>query len=356
MFASARRFLFVAVVSSIPAQSLLAQTPELPGQPVPVVPQQPQPQPQPGPFPPIPVPRYEPAQPPPGNVPIVPATAPFVADPFGPPVTSPQPVFGPGGLYGSFEISLLFPDVHGSLSGPVNVFFPHIITVGSSNFDTTGSPRVEVGYRLPEGAVAVVYRSIVSQGGTNIANFDLLGAGFLHSRLNFNVVDIDYVSPEYNLVPFWYFSWRGGVRTAAAYYDNQITGNLVQQHATNNFIGAGPHATVEFARSLDLVPGLAVVTKLDGAVLFGNVSQSFDETITFPMGPAFGDTTRFNHTQTVPVLTFDLGLSYTPPCMPNWSRFGFGYQYEYWWDVGTSGNSHSNFGGNALYFRGEFNF
>jgi len=262
------------------------------------------------------------------------------------------------GFYGLFEISVLFPNISGTLRGPVTVTGMPATTVslGSAGLESIGSPRLEVGYRFGDnmGAAAVAYRSIVSKGGENASSFSEFGNPFLSSLININVVDIDYVSPASNVAPFWNFSWRAGIRTAGVYYQNQLIGALGQQEATSNFLGAGPHAELELGRALDAVPGLAALAKLDGAVLVGNTSQSFSETL--QSNPAVGGASVSNHTEAVPTLTFDIGLSYTPPGNFNWARFGFGYQFEYWWDIGKSGSSSGNLLINGIYFRGEFNF
>jgi Legionella pneumophila major outer membrane protein precursor len=336
--------LVVAIACCFSSSATFAQPPTLPA---PV--QQPG-----GPLPPIPVPRYE-SLPPSANNPFLPAT------PLGP--SCPAGQFSPCpaaqcGYYGLFEISLLFPEMRGMLSGPVTVtgLPPTTVMLGSASLDATGSPRFEIGYRFGDdlGAVAVAYRSIVSKGGDNAPSISQFGNPFLNSLINFNIVDIDYVSPAYNLLPFWNFSWRAGIRTAGAYYKNQLIGTLGQQEATSNFLGAGPHAELELGRALEIIPGLAVLAKIDGAILVGNIAQSFSETL--QTTPPIGGASVFNSTETVPVLTFDLGLSYTPPGSLNWARFGLGYQFEYWWDVGSSGNSHGNLLINGIYFRGEFNF
>jgi hypothetical protein len=340
--------LLAALVLCGGAAAILAQPPALPSQPVPVGPS-------PNALPPIVLPRELP----PGNPSFVPATPVFVDEPFRPVVQPERPVYAAPGLYGLLEFSLLFPELRGWLQGPVNLAgFQDTVVLGSANVDGTGSPRVEVGYRLGDGlgAVALSYRSVVTEGGGNIANFDVLGAGFLSSRLNLNVVDLDYVSPAYNIAPFWDFAWRAGVRGTAAYFDNRAIGGFAQLHASNNFLGAGPHGTLEVARALNLVPGLAVTSKLDGAVLIGQTTQSFEETLTFPSGDIFGGASRLHGTQSVPVLTFNVGLAYSPPGFGNWARFGFGYQFEYWWDLGRRGDSRGDLSINGIYFRGEFNF
>jgi hypothetical protein len=333
-----------------------AQPPGLPAQPVPVAPQQP-----PG------ITTVPPIALPPHNDPVVPATPQFLPaepDPLRPAVSPESSRCAPAGFYGLLEISVLFPELRGFLSGPVTIAgINDVVAISSASLDATGSPRVEIGYRLPDGigAVALGYRSIVSRGTDTIDGFDFLGPGFLTSRLNVNVVDLDYASPAFNFAPYWDFAFRVGLRGAAFYFDDTITGQFIQQHASSNFLGGGPHATLEVGRALDLIPGLALTSKLDGAVLIGETSQSFEETahtdvLGAPPGSMVGGASRLHGTQVVPTLTFTIGLSYSPPGMEKWLRFGFGYQYEYWWDIGTRGDSRGDFEGNGLYFRGEFNF
>jgi hypothetical protein len=296
----------------------------------------------------------------PAPPPYVPSTPVFIEPaPLALPSRPPEPsCAAPPGFYGLLEIDLLFPQLRGWLGGPLTVAgTPDAVFLNSANLNWTGSPRVEIGWRLADGQGAVVgsYRSVVSTGHENIPGWDFLGDGFLTSRLNMNVVDIDYASPAYHIAPFWDLAWRAGVRVAAVYFDHQVTGGFADERASSNFIGAGPHASIEVGRALDLVPGLAVTAKLDGAVVIGEVTQSFDEQLKFP-GSVVGGASRFHDTQSVPVLTFTVGLSYTPPACPNWARFGFGYMVEYWWDVGSRGDSRSDLGTQGVYFRGEFNF
>jgi hypothetical protein len=376
MLRTARILLLVAFLGCLPLTSLLAQPPTLPGPPTPViaqpppvpVPAQPLPTPvpaqpppvaaQPPPVPPsaTPVPTYDPG-PAVGNIPFAPQPPIFPNNPSPGAVPLASPPLSQSGYFGSLEIAVMFPEIHGTLSGPVTFtgFPPTTVALGSANLASVGSPVVEFGYRFGDGlgAAAVSYRSFVSKGGDNVGGVSPFGSPFLSSLFNINVVDIDYASPAYNFAPFWDFSWRGGLRVAGVYYQNVLTGNLGQAEATSDFIGAGPHAEVEFGRVVEVVPGLAVLAKLDGAVMGGNLSQSFAESLTTP--PISAES-RFSHAEAVPVLTFDLGLSYTPPGTFSFARLGFGYQFEYWWGIGTSGSSRGDLLGNGFYFRGEFNF
>jgi hypothetical protein len=380
MAASKRIGASVVLIASFLASEAFAQPPGLPPQPIPMPPQPsgggpapvpPQPsggvpgppvfgQPSPlegGQVPTIPVPPTYP----PNNSPVVPVTPIFgnPAAPLPPPVPLQPPPSPTPGWYGSLELLLIYPHLYGTLGGTTTVGgIPQSFSVTNPRLDTTGSPQVEIGYRLGDGlgAFAATYRSVVSSGGFNAPNWDPLGEGFVSTRLNMNVLDLDYVSPAYNFMPFWDIAWRVGARGAAVYFDDQIIGQLIDASASNNFIGAGPHATVEVARILDVIPGLAITSKLDGGVLVGQVTQSFDTQYNFGPGMVVGGATRFHEAQSVPMLTYQLGLSYTPPGWVNWARFGFGYQFEYWWDVGTAGSSHNDFFGNSIYFRGEINF
>jgi hypothetical protein len=317
--------------------------------------------PYPPPAPPPFAPQTPPIPPPPPPPAPSPPASPYAPDPFCPTVV--PAVGNPGcapvlqsGWYAMFEISVLFPEIHSSLSGGLDLGGkPANVTLGSAGLTATGSPRLEIGYRFGDdiGAVAGSYRFIATKGGGNSFS-GTLGDDFLQSQLDVNDFAFDYISPAINIVPLWDFAWRAGLRIAAVYYDDLATNSIGQLQASNNFIGAGPHGEVEVSRAIMELPGLAVLAKLDGAVLFGNDSQSFAAALDGP--PPVAGSVRVNHYDTVPVLTFDLGVSYSPPGSLNWAKFGFGYQFEYWWDVGSTGGSHGSLGINGLYFRGEFSF
>jgi hypothetical protein len=370
MSGAIRLALIASLVAVLPEARVFAQIPPPP--PVPVQDTQPAPTPVPQPLNPVPVVPGDPRT----TDPIPPIQVPSSVAPSGGPVPPPDAVFGnpgaplppPGapnhcimtpGLYGLLELSVLWPQIHGTLAGSATVLgFNDTFSVTNPPLEATGSPRIEIGYRLGDGlgAVAFSYRSIVSSGGFNVANWDALGAGFESTRLNMNVFDLDYVSPAYDLGSHWELAWCAGVRIAAVYFDDQVTGGFDSVHLSNNFVGAGPHACVEASRAIEIIPGLAATGKLDGGVVIGEISQSSSETVDFGPGAIFGGANHFHETQTAPMLMLQLGLSYTPPGWVSWARFGFGYQFEYWWDVGTAGPSHNDFFSNGIYFRGEINF
>lgn len=368
-----RAGLLVAVVIGGVARPVVAQPPGLPPAPVPIVADQGAPNvvpaitvptPQNGPgapavLPPITVPGggtqpYVPTPPtflPPGPVyPGRPAPEPML--PAGPP---------PPGLYSTLEVTLLFPQLRGWLNGPVNVIGvgPDVVELNSATLDSTGSPRLELGYRLADdrGAVALSYRSVVSQGSENIDNWDALGSGFQRSRLNFNLVDLDYISPTYHVLPFMELSWRAGLRGNATYFEHEVTGAFAYERASSNFIGGGGHAAIEIGHAFERSPGFGVNAKLDGGVVFGNIKQSFEEDLNFGDAGVYGGATNINTTQAVPMVQFTVGLTYAPPGCSNWARFGFGYEFEYWWNVGAGGaGSSGDLLTQGIYLRGEFNW
>jgi hypothetical protein len=261
------------------------------------------------------------------------------------------------GFYVGLELDLVAPDIQRHLSSVVTVNgIPSPVSLQNANLNWTGSPRIELAYRLAEncGAASVTYRSIVSSGSENIFGFDPLGDAFLHTRLNANIVDLDYISPRLAVAPCWEVDWRAGVRIAAIYYDTRATGMILGERTSNNFVGAGPHVGAEALRALPVVPGLSVLGSLDFGLVFGGVSQNFEQTILLPDGTSTGGATHIGTSSTAPVLTFRLGVGYTPPIGAlRWTRFSFGYQFEQWWNIGRS---QGDLNVQGLFFRSEFKF
>jgi hypothetical protein len=362
------------VLVSLTALALLSQAEpinaqQLPPAPVPV-PSVPAPAPAvtpplvapaPAPAPPPAAPVWQPAPVPFGVVPPPPPSVGVIQDPrpFLPP--PPGVVFGaaapPPGWFGALEVGLLLPRFRNALIAPVTVAnVTHLVAVPSADLDWTGSPRIEIGYRLPEGVgeLLVAYRSVVSEGTETLGRYDFLGPGFVRSRLNVNEGDIDFHSGPFAVAPYWDLSWRLGVRVAAAYWDTRARGRFLEQRVSNNFVGAGPHLGLEASRQLDLVPGLAVFGRIEGAVVVGGIDQNFEE-VQRLAGRTFGGATRLDGSRTVPMLNILTGISYTPQCS-RWLRFALGYQLEQWWGVGDVGASGADLTIQGLFFRGEFNF
>src|SRR6201981_97961 len=76
--------------------------------------------------------------------------------------------------------------------------FTDTVHLPTASLDFTGSPKVGLGYRFAQGfgEFTVSYRSLVTARTRNIEDFDFFGDSFLKSRLNLNVIDLDYGSQE----------------------------------------------------------------------------------------------------------------------------------------------------------------
>jgi hypothetical protein len=238
-----------------------------------------------------------------------------------------------------------------------NGFFTDTVNLPTASFDWTGSPRLELGYRLAQGfgEFSMSYRFLVSEARDTFDGFDLDGGpGFLKSRLNMNVIDLDYGTREFSLGPRWDMKWRVGARLASIYFDSRAVAMFVEQRESNSFFGAGPHAALELNRRFD-VPGLGLFARLDGSAVIGKIHQSFEETTVNPDGSLSGGATLQTQTQAVPVLDFQFGLSWTP-CRARWSQLVFGYELQQWWYLGQVGSSRAELTTQGIFFRGDFSF
>jgi hypothetical protein len=266
----------------------------------------------------------------------------------------------PPGWFGSVEVDFLKPHVTNRLSGKVfyddGSFDP--VRLPGAELDWVASPRFELGYRLSEGCGEIVmsYRFLTTDGHANLPNFDLfadVADALLKSRLDLNVFDLDYASREISLGTHWDLKWRAGVRVADLYYDSRAFGQITAQRASNQFVGAGPHAALDVWYHFDL-PGLAAFARIDGAVMIGQERQRFDESFVFDDGSAFGSAASQSTTQVVPTLSAQLGLAWVP--VGTRLRFSVGYEVEQWWNVGHVGDSRAELFDQGVFFRAEFCF
>ena len=373
--------LVVAALAAL-ARGALAQG--LPLAPLPVVPPG-QEGPVPGnppaslPNPPPPIGPGAPLPPPPGAVlpPPPGAVAPLAPAPFLPPPYNPyqdtngpllrgdplldQPHYPPPGWFGAVELNLVVPHIQNGLVAPVTVAggSPQVVHLPTAELEWTGAPRLEVGYRFPEGCGEVLasYRLLSSEGTDTIPNFDLDGgAGFLRSRLSANVLDLDYSSREFSLAPRWDMKWKAGVRLADIFFDSRAEGFFLEERTSNLFYGAGPHLGLDLWRQIEDVPGLGLFLRLEGATVIGQIRQSFEQTLVTQDGGLAGGAAEVHHTQAVPVFNLQLGLSWTPCWRGRYRRFAFGYEFERWWYLGQAGDSRAELTDQGIFFRAEFGF
>jgi hypothetical protein len=109
-------------------------------------------------------------------------------------------------------------------------------------------------------------------------------------------------------------------------------------------------------REFNLLPGLALFFQPDLMVLVGRVQQHYRENVTLD-GSTASASFFLRRTQTVPVLTFRTGLSYTPRDLSQW-RFMVGYEFEDWWFVGQMPGqpSRGQFYTNGVFLRALVSF
>jgi hypothetical protein len=251
---------------------------------------------------------------------LEPKPAPFVDD---------SPVGAPG-WFGVADLFIVRPHLNSQLKSSPNQGSDTVSLATEGSLGTTISPNFTLGYRLPEqlGEFSLAYRFEVAQRSS--VPTDPLGGISQKDRLNLNLVDLDWAhrSP-FALGEGWDLRFNVGVRLAAIYFDTQRgfsppdgAGQL-DERASSNFLGIGPEAGCSVGRQLFL-PGLDVVGKLSGATLFGDIHQSFAETIAGATGPIFAGADS-HYQVAVP--------NYSPPFWSQ-SHFQFGYMWEEFWQIG----------------------
>jgi hypothetical protein len=247
----------------------------------------------------------------------------------------------PPGVFASTELAVVFPvlkfaPINETPLGP-SFFLVHIPKVGLS---TTVSPTFEVGYRLPDcdGLFAVNYRFLVSEGSGVASSLD--GVFGTRTRLDSNVLNIDYGTATYEFIQNYLLSFRIGAEIADVYFDSGGVNSSVFEKASTNFFGGGVHGRMDVDRRIVAVPGLSLFGRIDSAVLVGQVNQHFSAGSTTDPLAVFGVGQRRN--QTVPWLILQAGVSYCPPGIPG-LKITLGYDFERWWYVGQLGiNSQAN--------------
>jgi hypothetical protein len=271
--------------------------------------------------------------------------------PYGPP--SPPP-----GLFTDIELLIIKPSLKNQINSDRPFGTANAGTIPSANLGWTVSPKFEIGDRLPEGLgfFALSYRFMLSDGKQTQV---FAGAPFqVHTRLDLNTIDLDYGTAPYEVAPHYELSYRIGARLSDIFFDSSVSTDGFRRQASNNFFGAGPHAQVDATHPLSFLPDVSLFGRLDGAVLIGNIHQHFRE-------DAGGGTSDFvrNRTQSVPTLTIQAGLSYTPSFYKN-LHFTTGWQYEHYWFLGQIGQdaagnfstSRGELSANSWFLRGQLDF
>jgi hypothetical protein len=262
-------------------------------------------------------------------------------------------------LFGSIEVDLIFPHVTNGLASPV-VIRPFnagdYVMLPAAGLDTTTAPQFTLGYRLDGdiGAILLSYRNLASDGRDFFHNFDFAGDGVVVSRLDINTVGLTYSTSEHPLGALWSMRWELGAKLSSIYFDSQGQGQVIGQHVSNYFIGAGPSVALDLTRELPST-GLALYSRAEFADLLGQVTQRFSETVGDPVQPdGFGSFDQ-SGSQAVPMLAVQAGLSWLSHPDGRY-RLTAGYSYEHYWMAGKLGSNHGDVMGQGLFLRGEFNY
>jgi hypothetical protein len=263
------------------------------------------------------------------------------------------------GWFVGIEADLVGPHIKNRVGAPVAItgFVPDFVQLPSADLDWTGVPRVDVGYRLPQacGEIVLTYRNLQTYGRALLDGFDLNGLpGYLKSRLDANVIDLDYGSRRIPLGGCWDVQWHAGARLTTLYFDSRATASMVEQRTSNYFIGAGPHTAIDLRREL-WRPGMDLFTRVEGGALWGRIHQNFEE-VGFLGGPPVGGATLLEGSQAVPMLNARIGLEYTWPLYCGRVRMAFGYEWERWWHVGRLGDSEAELTVQGVFFQTEYGF
>ncbi|HXG10234.1 MAG TPA: Lpg1974 family pore-forming outer membrane protein, partial [Gemmataceae bacterium] len=286
-----------------------------------------------------------------------------------PPAIPALPVVNPPGWFAAIELDLVKPHIKNRLQAtvPLDDLFNVRLHLPTAELAWTVAPRFEVGYRLPDelGELLVSYRFLVTEGCVRGSSADDLffSRGSLKSRLDLQVIDLDYAHREYALGPSWDMKWKFGVRLANLFFDSRTAVRFTDlevaddftagARTSNYFFGAGPHVGLDLWRRFGGT-GLALFGRLEGALVVGRIHQAFEEVFRFD-DLALGGATSLDQAQAVPVLNVQAGLGWTPAWQPG-VRFAAGYQYEHWWYVGHIGDSRAELWDQGVFFRAEYKY
>jgi hypothetical protein len=292
------------------------------------------------------------------------------------------------GWYASVDAALIVPHIDSHLNSGSNIKTPFLtpstatgtvqtpvppgtpgsefnpfgvpVTLPIAPMDWVGSPRLRLGYRLPEGAgtLQMEWRMVASQGSDTIPDFDPSGAGVLRSRVNVQYTSFTYGASEFiTNAPHIdrMYSVRFGVAAADVFFDSQARGQqILEQRASNSFAGIGPTVAFQFYKPL-AASHFSLYGELDATGLAGFTRQHFSETAIVD-GQVFSDTEALRRQSNgVGIFGVEGGFGYAPWDDRTW-RFTFGYQWQRWWWVGATSDSNAALTLQGLFLRGEWRY
>lgn len=269
-----------------------------------------------------------------------------------------RPDLPPPGWFSAVELDLLGPHLRNRLVHDVSIagLFTDTVHLPTAPLDWVAAPRVELGYRFPQGAGAIVasYYGINTTGNALLTGFDPLGDATLRSRLETQVFDLDYANYQNALGQRWLFFWKVGARISHAFFDSQAVGPLIEQRVSNFYFGGGPHVSLDARRRLG-GSGFSFFGRAEGAGNIGRLTQNFEETLSLGGVPTLGGAAKVSLIQWVPNTRVMAGLCWSPPRNCNWN-FSAGYLFEGWWYLGEAQGSSASLTLNGVFFRGEWRY
>lgn len=270
----------------------------------------------------------------------------------------------PSGWYVALGVGIVKPHIHGRITSgvPVDAMLPTAMRLPSAPLDWTALPDVKIGYRFAgsQDELRLRYQGLFSQGRQFFTDFDKWGSGVVQSRLDFNMVDVDYVSREFidrfmGPAPPRFLDILFGLRTGNICFENVGFGTqVIAQGMRNGFAGIGPHLGMDYSRAL-WGPRLGAYLLLDTAGLIGSLHQDFVDVRFTKNGNIVGGELRRRDCIGVGTLQFEPGLRFLPLRDPRF-RVSVGYTWQRWWFLGNSTASDADLTIQGIMFRGEFSF
>jgi hypothetical protein len=267
------------------------------------------------------------------------------------------------GCFGAFEGQLLKPHLKYRLTALMDfgAAGADVVQLPSAPLDWVVFPKLELGWRFPDGMGGFImsYRPMQTRGDAELLGFGATGLAALHTRLDSHVLDLDWASKEWTIAESLRVQWRIGARLASVYADSSAADGVVAERSSNFFCGLGPHGGLDLCQPLPW-SNATLFLRGEAAALGGDIHQAFEEIVVTP-GGVIGAGTAFRHTQAVPMISLQAGLSWTSAVFAAQSvSYSTGYAYEHWWYLGNvSGNIADNKAGlwsQGVFFRGEWRY
>lgn len=249
------------------------------------------------------------------------------------------PPEAPPPWFAALGVEIVGPAIKQAVQGNVPLGEePFTVFVPRTELNWTGAPRLEVGYRFGAavGELLLNYRPLATEGTREILAPDGQGPGRLRSRLDFQLIMLDYASREFSLGPLWDMKAFVGLCLPSIFFDNEARGASSALRTSNYYFGAGPHLGMEFWRPSPFCAGLKIYGRIDGVITVGKNHQEYLAVLSGPEGDIQGAVESLRKVRESPAIRTAVGLSYTPPWPGRRLRFDLGYALERWWYVGQT--------------------